>query len=118
MKMQHNTPTKTQLKNILAFLLKQWSFLIHFAAIESLQLQNLDFQLSQGSQINFTAVRPVLRIELIKTKIINIFPQAICILPSFEDEIGLSPDDFIEMYIQHQKLSIKKVKEIMKKTGL
>lgn len=120
MKMK-NKP-QTEIKEVLKFLLKQWCSLTNLAAIEALQLLSTttetDSSVPAMVQINFAAVRPILRIEIIKAKIIDLFPQAICILPCFENELDLSPDDFIEMYIQHQKMSVEKVNTIIKQVGL
>jgi hypothetical protein len=55
---------------------------------------------------------PYEQVEIIKSKIIELLPKAVFIKPTFESH-NLNPDDFTEIFVEHQDMCIKKVRELM-----
>jgi len=98
---------------VINLLLTRWLVLHQYAALEKLQTRKSTQPTSILSGFNFRQGKPVLQIEIIKFKIIELLPEAAFIFPEFQDETDLAQDDFIEIYMEHQMLAIKKVRELL-----
>jgi len=120
--MRDQPKTRPKCRAIVSWLLFRWNILFYHSAIEKLQIKSMPSDIKEAWPnliiIDFGNNKPSLQIEIVKNKIVNLIPEAVFILPGFEDDTDLSPEDFIEMYIDHQKLSIQKVRELMKKLGI
>jgi len=57
--------------------------------------------------------KPSKQISIIKFKIIELLPEAEFIKPDYEFDENLSAEDFIELYIKHQHMCIKKVQHLL-----
>lgn len=101
-------------KAVINLLLTRWLVLHQYAALEKLQARKSAQPTNMLSGFNFAQGKPVLQIEIIKFKIIELLPEATFIFPEFQDEMDLAQDDFLEIYMEHQALAIKKVRELLK----
>lgn len=98
---------------VINLLLTRWLVLHHFAALEKLQTRKSTQPTSMLSELNFAEGKPVLQIEILKLKIIELLPEAAFIFPEFNDETDLAQDDFMEIYMEHQTLAIEKVRKLL-----
>lgn len=103
---------------VINFLLTRWLFLHQYAALEKIQTRKSMQPSGMLSDFNFAQGKPVLQMEIIKLKIIELLPEAAFIFPEFQDEIDLAQDDFLEIYMEHQILAIQKVRELLKTLGI
>ncbi len=103
---------------VIDWLLTRWLALCYYAALEMLQINTMSSSLkdlaSISGELDFSRGKPMLQIEIIKLKIVELLPETFFILPAFPNDLDLTPEDFLEMYIDHQQLAIKKVKELIK----
>lgn len=98
---------------VINLLLTRWLVLYQYAALEKLQTRKSTQPTGMLSEFNFAQGKPVLQIEIIKLKIMELLPEASFIFPEFQDETDLAQDDFIEIYMDHQTLAIEKVRELL-----
>ncbi|KKN09508.1 hypothetical protein LCGC14_1045930 [marine sediment metagenome] len=103
---------------VINLLLIRWSILYQYAALEKLQTRKSAQPTNILAEFNFAQGKPVLQIEIIKLKIIELLPEASFIFPEFQDEADLAQDDFLEIYLEHQMLAIKKVREVLDTLGI
>jgi len=104
---------------IINWLLIRWSMLLYSSAVEELQKKNIQ-EPSEGMPfvgMNFGSSKTSMQISIIKSKIVEIFPNAIFILPDFQDYTNLSTEDFVDVFLEYHRLSIGKVRELMQKLG-
>ena len=113
-KMDNYIDTKPKnCRAVINLLLTRWLVLHQYAALEKLQTRTSAQPNNILVEFNFEQGKPILQIEIIKLKIIELLPEAAFIFPEFDDPTDLSQDDFMEMYIEHQKLSIEKIKKLL-----
>jgi len=104
-------------KPIINFLLNKWESLSESGAIERIhqhqinvcRLQNLP--IAPGELIQENYIQQISKIRSLITKII---PEAKFIDVDYESPALLQPEDFLELYVSHQKLCIDKVKSLIK----
>jgi len=104
-------------KLLLDMLLLRWKALSQYGAIERLHRAVMEQTGEQDILFDSDVIKakPVDQIELIKSKIIEILPETSFIKPTYEAPAELRPEDFMQMYVDHQELCINKVKDLMKK---
>ena len=118
-KMENNIDTQPRnCRAVINLLLTRWLVLHQYAALEKLQTRKSAQPTNILAEFNFAQGKPVLQIEIIKLKIIELLPEATFIFPEFQDETDLAQDDFIEIYLEHQMLAIKKVREVLDTLGI
>lgn len=105
-------------RGVVNLLLTRWALLHQYAAVEKLQTRKSTQPSNMLSEFNFAHGKPVLQIEIIKLKIIELLPEASFIFPEFQDEADLAQDDFLEIYMDHQALAIEKVRELLDILGI
>lgn len=103
---------------VVNLLLTRWLVLHQYAALEKLQTRKSTQPTNMLNEFNFAQGKPVLQIEIIKLKIIELLPEAVFIFPEFQDETDLAQDDFIEIYMEHQTLAIQKVRKLLDDLGI
>lgn len=103
---------------VINLLLTRWLVLHQYAALEKLQTRKSTQPTNMLVEFNFSQGKPVLQIEIIKFKIIELLPEAAFIFPEFHDETDLAQDDFLEIYLEHQMLAIKKIRELLDTLGV
>lgn len=107
---------KRNKKPLLTMLLYRWGLLSPFAAAQALYKTNPETQSVPIIGYFFaqlaTDTMPHEQIEIIKSKIIELLPEANFIQPPFESH-NLSPDDFAEIFVEHQDMCIKKVHKLI-----
>lgn len=103
-------------KATIDLLLTRWLILHQYAALEKLHSRQTD---QQGTGVfgdfNFKHGKPIMQIEIIKMKILELLPEASPILPEFQDETNLAEEDYLEIYLEHQKISIGKIRELLER---
>lgn len=119
MKMDNDIDTQPRnCRAVINLLLTRWLILHQYAAVEKLQTRKSAQPTSALIGFNFEQGKPVLQIEIIKLKIIELLPEAAFISPDFQDETDLTQEDFIEMYIEHQALAVQKVRKLLDTLGI
>jgi len=119
MKMKNDINTQPRnCRAVINLLLTRWLVLHQYAAIEKLQTRESTQPTNMLVEFNFSQGKPVLQIEIIKLKIIELLPETSFIFPEFHDETDLAQDDFIEIYMEHQVLAIKKVRKLLDDLGV
>ncbi len=119
MKMDNDIDTQPRnCRAIINLLLTRWLILHQYAAIEKLQTRKSTQPTSMLVKFNFSQGKPVLQIEIIKLKIMELLPEASFIFPEFQDETDLAQDDFLEIYMEHQILAIKKIRALLDTLGI
>lgn len=116
-----NNDIDTQPRNcraVINLLLTRWLVLHQYAALEKLQTRKSSQPKGILSEFNFAQGKPVLQIEIIKLKIIEILPEAAFIFPEFNDETDLTQDDFMEIFMEHQVLAIQKIRKLLDNLGI
>jgi hypothetical protein len=107
-------------RDILELLLYRWNLVVESAATQKLFIAAINHSpeareaIPSYLQERFLAHKPLLQMELIKNMIVEILPEANFIEPTYESPAGLEADDFLELFCNHQKISIRKVKKLMK----
>lgn len=72
-----------------------------------------------GSVINellareFLEAKPNEQIDIIKNRIIELLPKASFISGQYSSPLKLTPDDYVELFISHQLISMDKVNELI-----
>lgn len=104
---------------VINLLLYRWEMLSQWGALHQLFLGTVKQAKAVGTQTptvpDIVKTKPSKQINIIKYKIIELLPQAKFIKPDYEFDENLSAEDFIELYIKHQKMCIKKVQQLMEK---
>lgn len=113
--------TKANRKEILDFLIRRWSTVTVFAALEKVHYAKCEFAKANNIPIpnmpTFVIAQslPCRQIEIIKLHIMAIIPEAHFINYDYEAQIPLDPNDFMEVYVDDHKQCIEKVREVMNK---
>lgn len=109
-------------KPILNFLMNRWRYLSPYGALERVfrssqdepEIQELLIQcFSRAIRLGSTK-----EISMIKQRITEIVPKTEFILPDYEALAPLDADDFMELYISHQHISLEKLKDVIGRTQI
>ncbi len=104
-------------KKFLELLLFRWKILSCFGAMEIVHKEQV--KLSKKHSIEMSLVTKILKstptaqINIIKGIIITIVPEAQFINTPYEAPAKLQPDDFVELYLNHQNICIERVRKLM-----
>ncbi len=105
-------------KKILELLLFRWKLLAYFGAMEIIHKEQIKLSKQQNIQIPLATKilesTPTEQINLIKQIITTIIPGAQFINTPYEAPTQLQPDDFVELYINHQNICIEHVRKLVK----
>jgi hypothetical protein len=101
-------------KPIINFLLHRWESLITLAGLEYVGCcPKTGLPVTPDITVLIGAVQPIMHIEMIKARIVQMIPAAAVILPDCKNDMGMSAGCFTEIYAEHQMLSINKVRLIL-----
>lgn len=104
---------------IMMMLLTRWDMLSAFAATEKIYNNTKDEpEIRQLLETLFPhAIRPgsMEEIRLIKKRIVEILPETEFILPDYEAPQELDAEDYVQLFMEHQSMSIEKIFTIMKR---
>ena len=97
-------------------LLYRWAILAQWAALQEIYTYASDDENDLiPPPIDAIKTEPLKQIEIIKDLIIKMVPKTKFIKPKFEFAPDLPVEDFVELYIKHQNISIKKTIETIRK---
>jgi len=106
-------------KQLVNFLIKRWLCISEFAAMEELYVASCQFAkehtLPIPNEPDFIQSSPSLQIEIIKYHIVKILPEASFIDYTYESQVPLDPNDFMEICVEDHKQCANKVKSLMKR---
>lgn len=111
---------KIEMKNkkTIIFLLNKWKQTIKAAAIHRLYLENIKYSTKNNvpipNQPDIVKYKPIMYINNIKKRIMEIDSSLDWIYQDYNPEIELTDEDFLELYIYHNNLTIEKIKKILK----
>ena len=105
-------------KPLLTMLLHRWEILAPFAAAQELSKRATDLRsvpvIGQFLAQLTAESMPNEQIQIIKSRIIDLLPEAKFIEPPLECP-QLNPDDFTEICVKHHEMCIQKVRELIHK---
>jgi len=108
----------TKRKPILEMLLTRWDMLAAFGATEKIYNATEDEPEIRSllEQMFPHAIRPgsMAELGLIKHKIVEILPESDFIIPDYESPQELDSEDYVQLYMSHQRISIDKVCQLIK----
>lgn len=109
-------------KPLLNMLLIRWDMLSAYAATEKIYDGTQDEPELRTLLEQFFphAIRPgsIAEMRMVKKKISEILPGADFVMTEYEAPHELDAEDYIQLYMSHQKISMDKVREIMEKRKL
>ena len=109
-------------KDILRFLLHRWQALSRYGALEIIQDSQRKIAEQCGVNIvdhsEMQRLKPTKQIELIKQQILKFLPEANFITKPYEPPAELQPHDFVELYINHQKICSQHIIDLMDKKSI
>lgn len=104
-------------KDLLNFLLQRWSMLSPVAGVERVYVASAIFAHQNNVPIppqpDIIGCQPVKQIDMMKRLIIDMIPEAKFIDYHYEAPAPLSPDDFLELYVEENRQCITKVRNLM-----
>ncbi len=106
-------------RDIIHFLLHRWQALSGYSALEI--IQDSQREIAKQCGINLTdhnemqRLKPTKQIELIKQQILKILPEASFITKPYEPPAELQPPDFVELYINHQRICSQHIANLIDK---
>jgi len=99
-------------------LLTRWDMLAAFGATEKIynSTENEPEIRALLDQMFAHAIRPgsMEEMRLIKNKIVEILPEAGFVVPDYEAPQELDSEDYVQLYMAHQRISIDKVGQLMR----
>lgn len=100
-------------------LLLKWKQSIPLAAAQRSVLEDIKYAKENNLPIpimnqEFIQEQPILRINMIKRRIIEMIPELYWIMEDYNLPIELNSDDLIELYISHNTLMISKIKTFIR----
>lgn len=108
---------KNNNKKIIELLLFRWKLLSCFGAMEIIQKEQIELYKKQNIEIPLSTKIlesiPTEQISLIKRIITTIVPEVQFINTPYESPVKLQPDDFVELYVNHQNICIERVKKLI-----
>jgi hypothetical protein len=106
-------------KDILNLLIYKWKMLAKYVAIEKARKKQVELAKRIGMQLppqhTFLNVGVSEQMSLVRQKISEILPEAEFVNMEYEAPAELQPDDFIELFINHQDICIQRIREIISK---
>lgn len=106
-------------KDVLHFLLHRWQALSGYSALEIIQSSQRKLAKQCGIDLadhsEMQRLKPTKHIELIKQQILKILPEASFITKPYEPPAKLQPHDFVELYINHQKICSQHIIDLINK---
>lgn len=95
-------------------LLYRWEILAQWAALQEIYEHTAEFHELVPAPTDAIKAKPLVQLEIIKELIIQIVPEAKFIRPKFEFSSDFPVEDFVELYMKHQHISITKTIEKIK----
>lgn len=99
------------------YLLFRWKILTPFAATEQMHRQTIELSKKRNLPINeeteFTKEQFITQINMIKNLIASNMPKVDFIKQDYQSPSELTPEDFGELYANHQLMCIEKVIQVI-----